>query len=205
MHSVLPTSVRSFLGPIAENPGRSLHAYNYSKARRYTKVLDDAEGVSAEHRYMNMRKSHHQSQNHEYDEYIIMPKRTMARPTAFDRLPHELQQNIVAYLDPSSLVSFRQTCQRYYHSIPLLTHLHEIEMLDKHRDNYACALCQSIKPETAFALRRTFCPFSQSHDMQHNFVALPGICMSNSTIQRSQEIKRRANLSGVTASVKPAV
>ncbi len=79
----------------------------------------------------------------------------MVHSTIFATLPGKVQDLIVAHLDPSTLVSFRQTCRRYYHSVPLSKHLHEVEMLDKNRTNYACALCYGVKPETAFALRRT--------------------------------------------------
>ena len=80
--------------------------------------------------------------------------KTSRSTTAFDTLPREVQDLVISHLDPATLVSFRQSCRRFYHTVPLSQHLHEVEMLDKHRANFACALCRTVKPETAFALRQ---------------------------------------------------
>ena len=92
-----------------------------------------------------------------FSEIFTKSKKTvgdMGYSIKFEALPQELQDHITGRLDPATLVSFRQTCRRYYSSMSLEDHLHEVEMLSKHRANYACSLCRSVKPEPAFALRQ---------------------------------------------------
>ena len=151
-------SVRAPLGPITESTKYVLHAYVYSKAFNGVHFgVALPEGVPPKDT-TNLYKRGHRPPFHFHRKKNIFQwgNANEMAPTAspFIKLPLGIQNLITAHLDPSTLVSFRQTCRLYYRSLEQLEHLHEVEMLDKHRDNYACALCRSVKPETAFALRR---------------------------------------------------
>ena len=73
-------------------------------------------------------------------------------------LPTELQHHIVLNLHPSAAIALKQT-NRYFHThislhrldpLKVKRYLHEVELRQRHRDNYACFTCLRVRFMTAF-------------------------------------------------------
>ncbi len=82
----------------------------------------------------------------------------MASKVGLCDLPPELQDFIIPILHPSAAIALLQTCRWYHSEVSLRrldynqvrVYLHELELLPRNDNNYACFSCLRLKPITSF-------------------------------------------------------